>query len=93
MFFSLGDYVVRIQRAWRSYYNRKEYVSMQVYSDKLQNLFDFYLLLSIITQMEIAKLYKDAGKSRRRDSIFRPYQGDYLDSLAGVNSDNVVEIK
>lgn len=24
--------------------------------------------------MEIAKLYKEAGKSRRRDSIFRPYQ-------------------
>lgn len=53
----------------------------------------FIYLFITITQMEIAKLYKDAGKSRRRDSIFRPYQGDYLDSLAGVNSDNVVEIK
>jgi hypothetical protein len=37
--------------------------------------------------MEIAKLYKDAGKSRRRDSIFRPYQGDYLDSLAGKSAE------
>lgn len=59
--------------------------------------------------MEIAKIYKDAGKSRRRDSIFRPYkvsvfqffdyfgvtlsQGDYLEALLGDNIDELNTVK
>mmetsp|Transcript_10766 Transcript_10766/g.16368 ORF Transcript_10766/g.16368 Transcript_10766/m.16368 type:complete len:1196 (-) Transcript_10766:132-3719(-) len=68
----IGDFVVVIQRAWRSYHNRKEYVTMQ---------------------MEIAKIYKDAGKSRRRDSIFRPYKGDYLESLPLYERESLTDIK
>jgi hypothetical protein len=45
------------------------------------------------SQMEIAKMYKEAGKSRRRDSIFRPYQGDYLDCLAGNSVTEINELK
>ena len=60
-------------------------------------------------QMEIAKIYKDAGKSRRRDSIFRPYkvayyymykiylmhneQGDYLESLPLYERESLTDIK
>jgi myosin-1 len=32
-------------------------------------------------QNHINKIYADAGKARRRDSVFRPYLGDYLSSL------------
>ncbi len=35
----------------------------------------------IIMQNVMAKWYSKETKSRRRDSIFRPYAGDYLDSL------------
>jgi myosin-1 len=55
----MGDFVVCIQRAYRRYLHRKDFVQMQ---------------------FAIAKLYKENGKTRRRDSIFRPYLGDYLDS-------------
>ena len=32
---------------------------------------------------QIARLYRENGKSRRRDSIFRPYSGDYLCEIDG----------
>jgi myosin-1 len=35
----------------------------------------------ITMQSSMAKWYADERKSRRRDSIFRPYAGDYLDAL------------
>jgi len=60
----MGDFVVCIQRAYRRYLNRKEFVQMQ---------------------FAIAKLYKENGKTRRRDSIFRPYLGDYLDASFPAN--------
>lgn len=56
----LGDYVVCIQKCWRLYSSRKEYVSME-------NV--------------IATLYNKNRKSRRRESIFRPFSSDYLSAI------------
>lgn len=63
---ALGDFVAKIQRAWRSFNNTKVFVMMQ---------------------NAMAKLYSEEMKFRRRDSIFRPYQGDYLDSIGTNDSD------
>lgn len=56
----LGDFVVSIQRAWKRYNGRREYIKMQ---------------------SQMATLYANNGKTRRRESIFRPFSGDYLDAL------------
>lgn len=59
-----GDFVARIQRAWRKHASQKEYT----------------VLCSFM-----ARLYRQNGKMRRRDSIFRPFTGDYLVEMdAGV---------
>eukprot|EP00605_Chrysophyceae_sp_TOSAG23-4_P002793 GSChrysophyteH1.ASY1.ANO1.3077.1 assembled CDS len=42
----------------------------------------------IVLQKLMARLYTKKGKSRRRDSIFRPYAGDYLDCL-GSKAENI----
>lgn len=56
----LSNFVLRIQKAWRSHHNLREY---------------------IILNRNLAKLYADERKTRRKDSIYRPFQGDYLNSL------------
>ena len=55
-----GDFVTRIQRAWRKHASQKDYNVMS---------------------NQIARIYRQNGKMRRRDSIFRPYSGDYLCEL------------
>jgi myosin-1 len=60
----LGDFVARIQKAWRYYAHSREFIVMQ---------------------RSMAKLYAEQRKSRRRDSIYRPFQGDYLDSLSDAS--------
>lgn len=62
-----GDFVARIQRAWRRYSSSKDMVVMS---------------------LSMAKLYRQNGKQRRRDSIFRPYSSDYLCELDG----SIVEV-
>lgn len=62
----LGDFVACIQRCWRKYIGRKEYVKMQAY---------------------MATTYANNSKSRRRESIFRPYSCDYLNSYCSKASD------
>lgn len=52
-----GDFAVKIQKAWRKFFARKDCVNLQ----------------AVMTT-----LYNGMGKSRRRHSIFRPYEGDYL---------------
>ena len=44
----------------------------------------------VIMQGHMAKWYADERKCRRRDSIFRPYAGDYLDAL-GARAESVRE--
>jgi myosin-1 len=66
----LGDFVAKVQRAWRSYKGLKEYV---------------------LRQRAMAGWYQDKRKARRRDSIFRPYMGDYLSSLGGKQEEEVKE--
>ena len=39
----------------------------------------------VVMQFAVAKLYKQNQKSRRRDSIFRPFIGDYLESSIPVS--------
>ena len=55
-----GDFVARIQRAWRKHASQKDYNVMS---------------------NQIARIYRQNGKMRRRDSIFRPYSGDYVCEL------------
>jgi myosin-1 len=56
----LSNFVARIQKAWRSHHNLKEYITLN---------------------RGLAKLFADERKTRRKDSIYRPFQGDYLNSL------------
>ena len=44
----------------------------------------------VIMQNDMAKCFSKEGKSRRRDSIFRPYAGDYLDAL-GAQAEDIRE--
>lgn len=69
----LGNFVVRIQKAWRYYSHSKEYVLMQ---------------------RSMARLFAEQKKARRSDSIYRPYQGDYIDSMddAGTARDLIFQI-
>ena len=55
-----GDFVARIQRAWRMHTSQKDYNVMS---------------------NQIARMFRQNGKMRRRDSIFRPYSGDYVCEL------------
>ena len=64
----LGDFVAAIQRAWRQYSGRREYVKLQA---------------------AIAQTYAENRKVRRRDSVFRPFSGDYLDALKADVAESV----
>ena len=48
----------------------------------IQRAYRRYLHRKAFVQMQfaVAKLYKENNKTRRRDSIFRPYIGDYLEA-------------
>lgn len=69
----MGEFVARIQKAWRHYHHSKEYV---------------------LKQRSMARLFAEQKKARRSDSIYRPYQGDYLDALvdAGNIRDYIFQI-
>ena len=65
----LGDFVTKIQRAWRYFMGQRENVKLL---------------------REMTSLYAQQQKARRRDSLFRPFNGDYLDYL-GSQADKIRE--
>lgn len=68
--YRMGDFVVVIQRAWRRYWGRKEFV---------------------VLQANMAQTYAAEKKFRRRDSIYRPFIGDYIDYLGKKQAEKTRE--
>lgn len=58
----IAEYVSKIQRAWREFSHRKEF---------------------IVLQIAMTKLYNASDRQRRRESIMRPFKGDYMTFLPG----------